>query len=56
MSLNLDKAVTSLLAGAGILGLALDSPFAIIAANFMSGVIMAVRKPIRPGDLVIQNK
>ncbi len=53
--LNLDKAVTSLLAGAGIIGLALGFAFQDIAANFMSGVFMAVRKPIRSGDLIETN-
>ncbi len=53
--LNLDKAVTSLLAGAGIIGLALGFAFQDIAANFMSGVIMAIRKPIRAGDLIETN-
>ena len=36
--LNLDKAVTSVLAGAGIIGLAVAFAFQDIAANFMSGV------------------
>ena len=53
--LNLDKAVTSLLAGAGIIGLALGFAFQDIASNFMSGIIMAVRKPLRIGDLVETN-
>ncbi|GAB3647943.1 hypothetical protein GCM10028791_10810 [Echinicola sediminis] len=53
--LKLDKAVTSLLAGAGIIGLALGFAFQDIASNFMSGVIMAVRKPIRTGHLVETN-
>ena len=37
--LNLDKAVTSILAGAGILGLALAFAFQDIASNFMSGIL-----------------
>lgn len=53
--LKLDKAVTSLLAGAGIIGLALGFAFQDIAANFMSGVMLAVRKPIRVGDLIETN-
>lgn len=53
--LNLDKAVTSLLAGAGIIGLALGFAFQDIASNFMSGIIMAIRKPIQIGDLVETN-
>lgn len=50
--LHLDKTVTSMLAGAGILGLALGFAFQDIAANFLSGVVMAVQRPIRTGELV----
>jgi len=50
--LNLDKTVTSLLAGIGILGLALGFAFQDIAANFVSGVLMAIRNPFAIGDLV----
>jgi small conductance mechanosensitive channel len=51
--LNLDKAVTSILAGAGILGLALAFAFQDIAANFMSGIFISFRKPIKVGDVVL---
>lgn len=50
--LNLDKAVTSLLAGVGVVGLALGFAFQDIAANFMAGFIMAVAQPFDVGDLV----
>ena len=50
--LNLDKTVTSLLAGAGIIGLALSFAFQDTASNFISGVIMAFRKTINVGDLI----
>lgn len=50
--LNLDKAVTSVLAGAGILGLALAFAFQDIAANFMSGVFLSIRRPLHVGDIV----
>lgn len=50
--LNLDKAVTSLLAGAGVLGLALGFAFQEIAANFIAGIFIAFRKPYSVGDLV----
>jgi small-conductance mechanosensitive channel len=50
--LQLDKAVTSILAGAGILGLGLAFAFQDIAANFISGVFISFRKPIRVGDIV----
>lgn len=50
--LNLDKTVTSLLAGAGIIGLALGFAFQDIMANFMSGVMLAIRRPFFEGDLI----
>lgn len=50
--LQLEKTVTSLLAGVGVVGLALGFAFQDIAANFVSGVFMAVRRPFKPGDLV----
>jgi small conductance mechanosensitive channel len=50
--LNLDKTVTSLLAGVGVVGLALGFAFQDIAANFMSGFIMAFNGPFDVGDLV----
>ena len=50
--LNLDKAVTSILAGAGILGLALAFAFQDIAANFMSGIFISFRKPLKVADIV----
>lgn len=50
--LQLDKAVTSILAGAGILGLALAFAFQDIASNFMSGIFISFRKPLRVGDIV----
>lgn len=50
--LNLDKTVTSLLAGVGIAGLALGFAFKEAASNFISGVYMAFKSPINEGDLV----
>lgn len=50
--LQLDKALTSLLAGAGIVGLALAFAFQDIAANFMSGILLSMRRPLRVGDIV----
>ncbi|MFO7565584.1 MAG: mechanosensitive ion channel [Enhygromyxa sp.] len=50
--LELDKTVTSLLAGVGVVGLALGFAFQDIAANFMAGVIMGFRQPLHIGDLV----
>ncbi|GGB65213.1 mechanosensitive ion channel protein MscS [Flavobacterium suaedae] len=51
--LQLDKAVTTALAGAGILGLALAFAFQDIATNFMSGIFISFRKPIKVGDIVV---
>jgi small-conductance mechanosensitive channel len=53
--LNLDKAVTSILAGAGILGLALAFAFQDIAANFMLGIFLLFRRPLAVGDIVSTN-
>lgn len=50
--LNLDKTVTSLLAGAGIIGLALSFAFQDIATNFIAGFFMAVRRPFRIGQVI----
>lgn len=52
---HLDKAVTSLLAGVGVIGLALAFAFQDIAANFVAGVLMATNKPFKIGDLVATN-
>jgi small conductance mechanosensitive channel len=53
--LKLDGAVTSLLAGAGVIGLALGFAFQDIAANFIAGTMMSLRKPFREGDLIETN-
>ncbi len=53
--LRLDGVVTSLLAGAGIIGLALGFAFQDIASNFIAGVFMAVRSPFYVGDIVETN-
>ncbi|MBD2768855.1 mechanosensitive ion channel family protein [Hymenobacter sp. BT664] len=50
--LSLDKTVTSLLAGVGIIGLALGFAFQDIAANFISGIIIAVQRPFTVGDVI----
>jgi small conductance mechanosensitive channel len=55
--IGLDKAVTTVLAGAGILGLALAFAFQDVAANLMSGIFMSFRHPFDLGDLVnVDNK
>ena len=53
--LHLSKAVTSLLAGAGIVGLALGFAFQDISANFISGIVMAFKRPIVVGDIIKTN-
>jgi len=50
--LELDGAVTSLLAGAGVVGLALGFAFQDLAANFISGVGLSLRRPLQVGDLI----
>jgi small conductance mechanosensitive channel len=54
-TLQLDKAVTSLLAGAGIIGIALAFAFQEIASNYVSGIIIAVKELFSVGDLVETN-
>lgn len=50
--LGLQKTVASLLAGAGIVGLALGFAFQDIAANLMAGIYLSVRRPFRRGHLI----
>ena len=50
--LQLDTAVTSILAGAGIIGLALAFAFQDIASNFISGIFISFRRPLRVGHIV----
>ena len=54
--MQLDGAVTSLLAGAGIIGLALGFAFQDIASNFISGVILSIRHPFGIGDIIETNE
>ncbi len=53
--LKLQAAVTSLLAGASIIGLAIGFAFQDLTANFISGAYIAFRKPFEVGDLVETN-
>lgn len=52
--LQLDRAVTSLLTGVGILGLVLGFAFQDMAANFFSGVILVFKddRPFKVNDIV----
>lgn len=49
---KLDKTVTSMLAGLGILGLALGFAFQDLATNFMAGVMLALRQPFKNEDII----
>ena len=53
--LKLDKTVTSMLAGVGIIGLALGFAFQDTIANLVSGIIIAFRKPYDIGDIIESN-
>ena len=53
--LQLEKTVTSILAGAGIIGLALGFAFQDLAANFVSGFAMAAKRPFEIGDVIEVN-
>ena len=50
--LNLDRAVASVLAGVGILGIAFGFASQDIAANFMAGVLLHFVHPFRIDDLI----
>ncbi|MDF9796202.1 small conductance mechanosensitive channel [Catalinimonas alkaloidigena] len=50
--LDLTTLVGSLLAGVGIVGLALGFAFQDIAANFISGIIIAFQQPFKVGDII----
>ncbi|MFW6050537.1 MAG: mechanosensitive ion channel family protein [Myxococcota bacterium] len=56
--LHLDKAVTSLLAGIGIVGLALGFAFQDLASNFIAGLALSLRSryPFLLGDLIETNE
>jgi len=50
-----DRVVASLLAGAGLMGLAIGLAFQDIISNFISGIIIAVKNPYHIGDLIETN-
>jgi small-conductance mechanosensitive channel len=49
---NLSGIVTTLLAGAGIIGLAMGFAFREIAANFIAGIYISIRQPFRKNDII----
>jgi small conductance mechanosensitive channel len=53
--LQLEKTVTSLVAGAGILTLIIGFAFQDLAANFIAGILLQLRHPFRAGHLVRTN-
>lgn len=53
--LQLDKTVTSLVAGAGILTLVAGLAFQDLASNFIAGLLLQLRQPFRAGALVKTN-
>lgn len=50
--LQLQKTALSMLAGAGIIGIALGFAFQDTAENLIAGIVMGIRKPFRKGDLI----
>lgn len=54
-AIGLDKTVTSLLAGAGVVALAIGFAFQDLTANFISGTMIAIQRPIQVGDIVETN-
>lgn len=53
--LKLDKTVSSLLAGVGIVGLALGFAFQDLTSNFISGAFIALKRPFEVGHTVETN-
>ncbi len=53
--MQLDKAVSSLLAGVGIIGLALGFAFQDLTANFISGAFIAFKRPFDIGHTIETN-
>ncbi|GGB11967.1 mechanosensitive ion channel family protein [Agarivorans gilvus] len=52
---GLKGTVTSLLAGAGIVGLAIGFAFQDMTENLISGISMSIRKPFKIGDIIQAN-
>ena len=53
--LELDKTVSSLLAGVGIIGLALGFAFQDLTSNFISGAFIALKRPFDVGHIIETN-
>jgi small-conductance mechanosensitive channel len=50
--IGLKGTVTSLLAGAGIVGLAIGFAFQDMTENLIAGIAMGIRKPFKTGDVI----
>ena len=50
--MGLKGTVTSLLAGAGIVGLAIGFAFQDMTENLIAGIAMGIRKPFKAGDVI----
>ena len=53
--LGLEKTVASMVAGAGILALAIGFAFQDLTTNFISGAFIAIQRPIKVGDVIETN-
>jgi len=53
--MGLEKTVSSLLAGVGVIGLALGFAFQDLTANFISGAFIAFKRPFEVGHIVETN-
>lgn len=53
--IGLDKTVTSLLAGVGILGLALGLAFQSTGENYVAGIYLSIRRPFQVGQVIGSN-
>lgn len=53
--LHLDKTVTTILAGLGVLGLAASFAFQHTSHDLLSGIVLAFKSPIKVGDIIETN-
>lgn len=51
--LNATALVTAVLGSAGVIGLVLGFAFKDIAENYIAGILLSLRQPFSPGDLVV---
>jgi small conductance mechanosensitive channel len=53
--MGLEKTVASMVAGAGVLALAIGFAFQDLTTNFISGAFIAIQRPIQVGDVIETN-